>query len=68
MDEDRLNKSVRAFLKRVGITSQREIEKAARDLDQAGKLKGKDQVGASVVLRVPDLGVEVEISDDLDLE
>ena len=31
MDEERFNISVRKFLKEVGVTSQREIEKAVRD-------------------------------------
>lgn len=30
MDEDRLNMSIRKFLKEVGVTSQREIEKLVR--------------------------------------
>ena len=31
MNEDTFNTSLRGFLKKVGITSQREIEKAVRD-------------------------------------
>lgn len=31
LDEDRFNMAVRKFLKHVGVTSQREIEKLARD-------------------------------------
>lgn len=36
MDEDTLNLEIRKFLKEVGITSQREIEKAIR----SGKVTG----------------------------
>ena len=36
MDEDRFNMSVRKFLKQVGVTSQREIEKVVR----AGEVSG----------------------------
>ena len=36
MDEDRFNMSVRKFLKQVGVTSQREIEKVVRDGSVAG--------------------------------
>lgn len=36
MDEDAFNLDVRKFLKEVGITSQREIEKVVR----AGKVRG----------------------------
>lgn len=67
MNEETLNKSVRAFLKKVGITSQREIEKAVRERAEAGGLEGRRSLPASVVLRVPELDLEVEISDDLDL-
>ncbi len=31
MDEDRFNLALRAFLKEVGVTSQREIEKIVRE-------------------------------------
>lgn len=36
MDEDRLNIEVRKFLKEVGVTSQREIERVVRE----GRVKG----------------------------
>ena len=31
MDEDRLNMAIRKFLKEVGVTSQREIERVVRE-------------------------------------
>jgi hypothetical protein len=40
MNEDVFNMSVRKFLKKVGITAQREIELAVRTAAEAGKLKG----------------------------
>jgi 16S rRNA U516 pseudouridylate synthase RsuA-like enzyme len=36
MDEDRFNMAIRKFLKEVGVTSQREIERVVRD----GSIKG----------------------------
>ena len=36
MDEDAFNMSVRKFLKKVGVTSQREIEQAVRDAANQG--------------------------------
>ncbi|MBV8185458.1 MAG: hypothetical protein JOY76_12320 [Hyphomicrobiales bacterium] len=36
MDEDRLNMEIRKFLKEVGVTSQREIERVLRE----GSMKG----------------------------
>ena len=40
MNEDVFNTSLRGFLKKVGITSQREIEKAVRAAVADGRLKG----------------------------
>ena len=40
MDEDRFNMALRKFLKQVGVTSQREIERVVRDGQvQGGSLK-----------------------------
>jgi len=38
MNEDAFNMSVRKFLKKVGVTSQREIEQAVREAVESGKL------------------------------
>ena len=39
MNEEKLNISVRKFLKNVGITSQRKIEEKVREQDGLGSLK-----------------------------
>ena len=49
MNEDVFNASLRKFLKKVGITSQREIEKAVRDAVGAGRLKGNEKLQAKMV-------------------
>jgi len=41
MDDEALNMSIRKFLKKTGITSQREIERALDEAGRAGKLDGK---------------------------
>ena len=42
MDENKFNMSLRKFLKQVGVTSQREIERTVRERGlQQGKLKVK---------------------------
>ena len=41
MNEDAFNMSVRKFLKKVGVTAQREIEQAVREAAASGKLKGR---------------------------
>jgi hypothetical protein len=68
MNEDTFNIQIRKFLKKVGITSQREIEKAVREAVQSGKLKGSEKLKASVVLKVPEAGIDVEIDDTIALE
>ncbi|MES1149633.1 MAG: DUF6494 family protein, partial [Bradyrhizobium guangdongense] len=50
MNEDIFNTSLRGFLKKVGITSQREIEKAVRDALASGKLKGNEKLPAKMTL------------------
>ena len=68
MNEDKLNVSLRKFLKTVGVTSQREIEKAIRDAVQSGKLKGNEKLPAKVVLTVGSVGLNYEVKGDLELE
>jgi hypothetical protein len=48
MNEDMLNMSVRKFLKKVGVTSQREIEEAVRLAMISGRLKGTELLPAKV--------------------
>ena len=67
LDEEKFNLEIRKFLKVVGITSQREIEKAVREAVAAGKLKPGSKVAARVTLELPDLGVRREISEQLDI-
>jgi hypothetical protein len=66
IDEDRLNVAIRKFLKAVGITSQREIEKAVRDAAESGSLPSADKVHATMTLSIPDLGLEHVVEHDID--
>ena len=68
MNEDKLNVSLRKFLKTVGVTSQREIEKAIRDAVQSGKINGNEKLSVKVVLRVGGVVLNDELKGDLDLE
>lgn len=68
MNEDALNLSVRKFLKKVGVTSQREIEQAARAALAAGRLRGSESLPAKIVLTVPGLDLAVEIEGAIDTE
>lgn len=68
MNEDTLNTSVRKFLKKVGITSQREIEKAVRAAVAEGRLKGHEALTAQMTLRIPQLNLTYEIDGSVELE
>jgi hypothetical protein len=67
MNEDRFNSSLRGFLKKVGITSQREIEKAVRDAVASGRLKGNEKLPAKMVLTLGGVSLTHEITDDIEL-
>jgi Family of unknown function (DUF6494) len=68
MNEEALNVSVRKFLKKVGITSQREIEQAVRAAVSGGRLKGNEALPAKVTLSVEDIGLAIEIEGAIELE
>jgi hypothetical protein len=67
MDEDRFNMEVRKFLKVVGVTSQREIEKAVRAALDAKRLTGRETLKVKVVLDLEALGLKHEINGDIAL-
>ncbi|MGH8581528.1 MAG: DUF6494 family protein [Gammaproteobacteria bacterium] len=68
MNEDTLNLEIRRFLKKVGITSQREVEGAVRKAISDGRLAGHERLAVKVTLEVRSLGVRHEIEDDIALE
>jgi hypothetical protein len=68
MNEDALNISVRKFLKKVGVTSQREIEQAVRAALGGGRLKGDETLPARVMLTVDGIGLAIEIKGTIALE
>ncbi len=67
MNEDVFNTSLRKFLKKVGITSQREIEKAVRDALADGRLKGHEKLPAKMVLTLGAVSLTHEITEDIEL-
>ena len=67
MNEDVFNTCLRGFLKEVGITSQREIEKAVRDAVAAGRLKGNEKLPARMVLTVGGISLSHEVTDEIEL-
>ena len=67
MNEDKFNSSLRGFLKKVGITSQREIEKSVRDAVASGRIKGNEKLPAKVVLTIGGVSLSQEISGEIEL-
>ena len=67
MNEDTFNMEVRKFLKKVGVTSQREIETAVREAVKSGRLAGNERLKARMTLEVEGVHLEVVIEDDITL-
>jgi hypothetical protein len=67
MNEDVFNMSLRKFLKKVGVTSQREIEKAVRDAIDKGELKGDETLSAEVTLKVNGIELTERIDGKIEL-
>ena len=67
MNEDVFNIEVRKFLKKVGVTSQREIEQAVRQAIDGGKLSGNETLKAKVTLTIEGLDLSHDIDGDIAL-
>ena len=67
MDEDVFNMSLRKFLKKVGVTSQREIEKAIRDAVEAGRVPATGKVKAIARVTLEGMDLDVAIDGNIDL-
>ncbi|HEX5999396.1 MAG TPA: DUF6494 family protein [Hyphomicrobiaceae bacterium] len=62
MDEDKFNVSVRKFLKQLGVTSQREIERVVRE----GKL-AKGPLKVKAVVTAAGTGLNHVVEGEIDL-
>lgn len=65
MDDDAFNLSIRKFLKQFGVTAQRQIERAVADAVASGQLSGKGKLMATATLRLPSLGIETVVEDEI---
>ena len=68
MNEDTFNMSLRKFLKKVGVTSQREIEHAVNEALSSGAIAGNARLKAKVVLSIDGVNLSVPIEGDIELE
>ncbi len=68
MNEDAFNMSIRKFLKTVGVTSQREIERAVRAALAEGRLKGDETLAVEARLTVAGIDHETVVAGEVALE
>jgi hypothetical protein len=68
MDQDAFNMSIRKFLKKVGVHSQREIEMAVERGLASGSLKGNERLPAKMTLTLGGTELTVTFEDDITLE
>ena len=68
MNQDAFNMSIRKFLKRVGVHSQREIEAAVEEGVGTGKLKGTESLPVKMTLTLGGTELDVTFDDKIDLE
>ncbi len=68
MNEETLNMEVRKFLKKVGVTAQREIEHAIYKAVEAGELTGNESLQVSMTLDLPDLNLSHKIDGSISLD
>jgi hypothetical protein len=67
MNEDAFNHSLRKFLKTLGVSAQREIEKAVRTALADGRLKGGEKLPAKAVVTIGALSFTHEVTEDIEL-
>jgi len=67
MNEDNFNMSIRKFLKTVGVTAQREIEKAVRQALAEGKLKDTERLKVEARITLAGVALDVDINGELDI-
>ena len=68
MNEDTFNTELRKFLKQVGITSQREIEKAVNAGIDKGSLSGNEKLAVTMTLEISALSLTHKIDAQIALE
>ncbi len=61
MDEEAFNMSTRKFLKKLGVTAQREIELGLRDEIDAGRLEGNETLEVQATVKVDGLDHDIVV-------
>ena len=67
MDDEQFNINIRKYLKKVGITSQREIESAVRSALDSKAMSGDETLDVKVRLSIGALNLSVDIDGEISL-
>jgi hypothetical protein len=67
MNEEVFNLDLRKFLKRFGVTAQREIERAVTEAIQDGRLTGSETLEVRATLTIADVITELRIDGQIGL-
>ncbi len=67
MDEEQFNIEIRKFLKKVGITSQREIERAVREAIESRGISGNETLSVRITLELGRLDLTLPIDGEIKL-
>ena len=67
VDEEVFNLEVRKFLKRFGVTAQREIERSVDAALKSGTLKGTESLPIHATLQIPGVLPELRIDGEIAL-
>ena len=68
MNEEKLNLSVRKFLKNVGITSQRKIEEKVREKIKSSNMSNSKKIIISAQLFSEELNLNEKIEGEIEIE
>ncbi len=68
MNEEVFNLDLRKFLKRFGVTAQREIERAVAEGQERGTIQGTETLSVRATLTIPGVLDELRIDGEIGLE
>ncbi len=68
MNEETFNLSIRKFLKIVGVSSQREIERAVAKALADRRIQGSESFPATMTLEVAGLNLKVKFEGEITLQ
>lgn len=68
MNQETFNMDLRKFLKKVGVTSQHEIENAVTEAINSGVLRGNEKLEAKVTLTIDMIDLNYDVRGVISLE